>query len=119
MLKYQYIFIPIFLLFPFITLAQTQRVSAQGLLENVLLFIQGPLTIFLFGLAFLFFVINVLRYFIIGGSNEEGRTKAKSLAIYGIAAFVFLILFYGLVNLLVNTIGLGGTEMPCPDYMCL
>jgi len=90
----------------------------QGLITNIIQFLSGVVVPFLFGIAFLFFVINAIRYFVIGGSNEEGQKKARQLAIYGIAAFVFLIVFYGIVNLLVNSIDLEGTaNMPCPDYI--
>ncbi len=91
--------------------------GVQLLIVNTTQFVLGTLVPFLFGLAFLFFVINVFRYFILGGSNEEGQKKAKALAIYGVAAFVFLIAFYGIVNLLVDSTGLGGEAPSRPDYI--
>lgn len=98
--------------FPAIASAQ----SLQNLLTNIPIFFNNVLIPFLFGIAFLIFVINAVRFFIIEGSNEEGRKKAKALAIYSVAAFVFLIIFSGIVNLLVETTELGGKDAPVSDY---
>lgn len=57
---------------------------------------------FLLAVALLAFVINAARYFIIGGSNEKDREKAKSLTIYSIMAFVLIIVLWGIINMLVN-----------------
>jgi hypothetical protein len=74
---------------------------------------------FLMGLAFLFFVVNAFRFFIVGGANEEGREKAKSLAVYGVLAFVLIIIFWGIVGLLTSSLGLqalGERTEICSDY---
>jgi len=98
--------------FPLITHAQ----SFQSLFTNIIIFIDDVLIPFLFGMAFLFFVINVFRYFILGGSNPEAQDSAKSLALYNVAAFVFLIIFWGIVNMLVSSLGIGSTPIQS-DYM--
>jgi hypothetical protein len=98
--------------FPLVTHAQ----SFQSLFTNIVIFIDRALIPFLFGIAFLFFVINVFRYFILGGSNPEAQDSAKSLALYGVAAFVFLIIFWGIVNMLVSSLGIGSTPVQS-DYM--
>jgi len=116
MLKYQfYLIILLASLLPATTYAE--ETSLQNLLTNGTEFISSVLIPFLFGIAFLFFVINVFQYFIIGGANEEGQKKAKSLVIYSLAAFIFLLIFYGLVNLLVGATGLGDETAPTPDYL--
>jgi hypothetical protein len=97
-------------------IASAQSPSFQLLFTNVVKFIGSTLIPFLFGIAFLMFVINVVRYFVIGGGNEEARENAKNIATYSVAAFVFLVLFWGLVNMLVGSIGLGGVTAPTPDY---
>ena len=91
--------------------------SIQTLLPNIVTFINTVLIPFLFGLAFLIFAYNAVLYFIIGGSNEDGRENAKNLAIYSVAAFVFLIIFWGIVNILSTSVGLEGEKQLCPDYM--
>lgn len=91
--------------------------SLQNLLKNILLFINSTLIPFLFGIAFLIFTINVIRYFVIGGSNDKGRENAKNLAIYSVAAFIFLIVFSGIVYILSTSTGLDKGVQPCPDYI--
>lgn len=62
---------------------------------------------FLLGLAFVFFIVNIIRYFIIESSDLEGRKKAKALAIYGVGAFLLISIFWGLIGFLFEGIGLG------------
>ena len=88
----------------------------QKLFENIPKFISTALIPFLFGMAFLFFVYNVIRYFVIGATNEKDRENAKNLALYSVAAFVFLIIFWGIVNMLNSSLGLQGKIQPCSDY---
>jgi len=105
--------IALFLFLPLVASAQTLQVF----LPSLIFFLSDIVIPFLLGIAFLFFIINVIRFFVAGGSNEEGREKAKSLAIYGIAAFVFIIIFWGIINMLSYSIGLDGYVQPIPDYI--
>ena len=100
---------------PFFASAQT--LSAQGFIAGFLAYVNTYFLPFLFGFAFLFFVINAIRFFVINGSNEDGRKNAKNLAIYGVLAFVVLIVFWGVVNLLASSIGLSTASTPTPDYL--
>jgi succinate dehydrogenase/fumarate reductase cytochrome b subunit len=97
-------------------LSFAQDSSLQILFANIPTFIDGVLIPFLFGLAFLIFVINVIRYFVIEGNNEKGRENAKALAIYSVAAFVFLIIFWGIVNMFTSSSGLDDCTQPMGDY---
>lgn len=98
-------------------LAYAQDANLETLLKGIVGFTNSTLIIFLFGIAFLIFIINVVRYFVINGENEDGRENAKNLAIYSVAAFVFLIIFWGIVNLLSTSSGLEGEKQSCPDYL--
>ena len=94
--------------------------TIQEFIVTISLFIKFILLPFLFGVAFLFFLINIVRYFILGSASEDGRAKAKKSALYGIAAFVFLFTLWGLVTVLVEGIGIEGrnnNESLCPDYL--
>lgn len=102
----------LFLFTPFVASAQ----SVQTILPNLVSFLNSTIVPFLLGIAFLFFVINAIRFFVIGGSNEQDRDKAKSLAIYSMAAFVFIIIFWGLINILSSSIGLDKGTQPKSDY---
>lgn len=90
-------------------------------IANFITFVNNIVIPFLLGIAFLFFVINVFRYFIVGGSSEDGREKAKLTATYSVAAFVLIMLFWGIVSLLTQSLGLGylaQTTPRCFDYQC-
>jgi hypothetical protein len=113
-----YILAALLITAPGIALAQTG--SVQALLGGLGDFINSILIPLLLGIAFLFFVINAVRFFVIGGSSDEGQERAKNLALYGIATFVFILSFWGIVNVLAGGIGISGTD-PCtsnlyPDY---
>lgn len=101
------------LLLPRLSHAQT----FQAFLNNFVIFVSNTLIPFLIVIAFLFFVYNAIRYFVFEGSNEDGQEKAKSLALYGVFAFVLIIIFWGIVNLLASSIGLDGENAPASDYV--
>ena len=71
---------------------------------------------FLLGIAFFFFVWNAFRFFILGGTSEEGQKKAKTLALWGILAFVFILSIWGLTNVAIDAFGLKSNQPICPDY---
>ena len=91
--------------------------SLQGYLILIMQFINYTLLPIIFSIALLFFLVNAARYFIIEGADSEGREKAKKLALYGIGAFVFLVSIWGIVNMLVNGLGIGNGDVLCPDYL--
>jgi hypothetical protein len=90
----------------------------QTFLDNILTFMNGTLVPFLLAVAGFVFVWNAFRFFILGGSNEESQSKAKSLATWGIGAFVIILSLWGIVNLFVEGFGFGSPEPLTPDYMC-
>lgn len=101
---------------PGVTLAAN---DVQGFLLDSLSFLNSTVVPFLFALAFLFFVVNVARYFIIGGDKEDERKKARLLALWGIVAFVIMVSIWGIVNLVVDGLGIDfqAQQPPCPDYL--
>ena len=102
------------LLLPFVTFAADP--SLQKLLTNIPVLINDVLVPFLFGITFLIFVYNVFRYFIAGAENKNIKEDAKNIALYSVAAFVFLIIFYGIVEMFVDSSGLQNETQPCSDY---
>jgi len=116
MLKYA-LFIIIF--FPVFAIAQTGSTgSLQLLLIGIGGFLNNIVIPFILAIAFIVFVVNVVRFFIIGGASEEGQKNAKNLAIYGIGAFVFILSFWGLVNMVVSGVGLAKDPCyPVSDYV--
>jgi len=107
-----YIFVAALAVAP--TFAHAQ--GLQGFLTNLTLFVSGTLIPFLFGMAFLVFVINAVRFFVLQSSNEDGREKARKLVTYSVLAFVFLVVFWGIINLLASSLNLDGCTAPMNDY---
>lgn len=87
---------------PLVAAAQTFQVF----LVNLATFASDIFIPFLIGIAFFIFAFNAVRYFVIGGSNQESQEKAKSLALYGVLAFVLFVVFWGIINMLTSSIGL-------------
>lgn len=91
--------------------------SLQEFIIGVSTFINNVLLPFLFALALLFFIYNAFRFFIFESDDTDGREKAKRMALYGILAFVFLVSIWGIVNMLVNGLGIGGNRALNSDYI--
>lgn len=67
----------------------------------------------IFAIAFLVFIWGVYRYFIAGAAQEEKREEGKKFVMWGIIGFVIMISVWGIVNLLVNTLGFDKENRPC------
>jgi hypothetical protein len=78
------------------------------LLANIVSFTNGVLIPFILGIGFLVFVWGMFRYFIVGGANDDAKEQGKSLMVYATLGFVFIIIFWGIVNLLASSTGLEG-----------
>lgn len=65
------------------------------------------------GLAILFFLYGVLAY-VTAGDSEEKRKKGRDRMIYGIIGIFVMVSVWGLVNILINTFGLGGLNSSIP-----
>jgi succinate dehydrogenase/fumarate reductase cytochrome b subunit len=98
---------------PVVASAQT----IQSLLFSFTTFVGNTLVPFVFGLAFLFFLVNAVRYFIIEAANEDGRKKARQLAIWGILAFIIMLSIWSIVGFIMSDLGLFRPGPVCPDYM--
>jgi hypothetical protein len=90
----------------------------QDVLPALLGFFDDYLIPFLLGIAFLIFVWNAIKFFVIGGTTDEGKENAKSLALYSIAAFVFILSFWGIVNIFTDGLGFDNCSNDVvPDYL--
>jgi hypothetical protein len=87
----------------------------QTFVENLTSFIAGVAIPFLMSLAFLAFVWGMFQFFIAGGADEEKREKGKSLMIYATLGFVMIVLLYGIVNFIDDSLGLDKTTIVVPD----
>ena len=97
---------------PAITFAQ----NLQGMASTTLEFIDGTVIPSCLGLdsCSLWSMLSVLVF---GSTEQDGREKAKQLAIYSVIGFVVIVVFWGIINLLTSSIGLDCTEQPAADYI--
>jgi len=104
-------------LVPFLVAAQglAKGDSSGGLfgdlLRTIIEFSNNVLIPFIIGIGFLVFVWGMFQYFIAGGANDESKEKGKSLMIYAIVGFLLIIVFWGIINLLASSTGLGGDTL--------
>lgn len=76
-----------------------------GFITLILMFIDRFLVPLIFAIAFVVFLWGIYEYFILGGADEEKRKEGRKLALTGIIGFVIMIAVWGLVGLLVNSLG--------------
>lgn len=76
-----------------------------GFIALILMFIDRFLVPLIFAIAFVVFLWGIYQYFILGGANEEKRKEGQKLAFAGIIGFVIMIAVWGIVGLLVNSLG--------------
>tara|TARA_B100000508_G_scaffold20642_1_gene14065 strand:- start:644 stop:1000 length:357 start_codon:yes stop_codon:yes gene_type:complete len=112
-MKYLRYFPLLLVFFPFLAHAQ----SVQQFFLGLITFVNSTVIPFLIGITFVIFVYNVIRYFVIGGANQESQEKARMFATYSVMALVFIIAFWGIINMLSDTLGLGGVAQTPSDYV--
>jgi len=118
MKKTYYTFVSASLLLPSLVSAQladnTTGDAGQfsELLSNILAFTNTVLIPFIIGIGFLVFVFGMFQYFIAGGANDEKKEQGRSLMIYATLGFVLIIIFWGAVNLIASSTGLGSSPAP-------
>ena len=61
---------------------------------------------FIFTLAFLVFIWGVVNYFFIHGDDEKKRVEGRQFVLWGILGMVVLFSVWGLVNMLLSTLGI-------------
>lgn len=92
---------------PVLALAQTQTLEGVGAI--VLTIIQSYVVPIIFAVAFVIFLLGVIKY-ISSGGDEGKRTEARNMIIYGIIALFVMSAVWGLVRLLSNTFRVGTGE---------
>lgn len=81
-------------------------------LIQILDFINGYVVPLVFALAFIFFLFGVFRYFF-AGTNDEKRKEGRTFILWGVIALAIMIAVWGLVNLVVNSLGFNNQSRPC------
>ena len=81
-------------------------------LRSLTEFVDSTLIPFIFALAFLFFLWGVFQYFIAGGANTEQRETGRKFVLWSIIAFVVMLSFWGIINLVQRSLGFGAEARP-------
>ena len=93
--------------------APGQSIDKLGaFLLQFIVFIDNYLVPLLFAIAFIVFIFGIFQYFILGGADEEKRTKGRSFMLWGIIGFFVMMSIWGILNLLVGSFGFGSDTRP-------
>lgn len=85
----------------------------QELIVKFIMFINDSAVPLIFALAFIFFLFGVFRYLIAGAANEEKRQEGVKFVAWGIVAFAIMVSVWGLVRVVVNSLGFDNKAIPC------
>lgn len=80
-------------------------------ISTVIEFINSILIPLALAVAFIYLVYGIVKYFVIGGDNDDSKSAGKQMIIYSLVGFVIIFSFYGLVNLFTDFVGFGGDEL--------
>lgn len=78
--------------------------SMQSLINSINDVLINPLIIFVFALALVFFLYGVLKY-LLNPDSEEVRKTSRSHMLWGVIGMVIMVSVFGIMNLILNTIG--------------
>lgn len=84
----------------------THAASFKDLTEDIVDFVNVSIIPLFYTLAFLLFIIGMVRFFFLGG--EEGRQKGRQFMLWGIIGFVVMFSVWGIVRILLTTFGVSG-----------
>jgi len=118
------IYSSILFLTPFLTVSAQQSSGLAGgdssggqvglYVNSIITFINDILFPLALALAFIFLVWGIVKYFVIGGDSDDGKSKGKQLIIYALVGFVVIFSFYGLIRLIQNGLGFNDTKITTP-----
>jgi hypothetical protein len=104
---------------PFVASAQTQSTGLIGNLFSFALNIINDYVVpLIFAVAFVIFLFRVYQLFIQGGSNEESVQNGRKFVMWSMVGFFLMFSVWGLINLLINTLGFDSSSMPAiPTFL--
>lgn len=103
----------------FVFAQSANKTTAQGLIVTFSRFLTNIIFPFLVSVAFLYFIYNVAKFFIFKGAEDKARADGKRNAIWGIAAFVFIVSIWAIVDLFISGFNLTRDRSLCADYFAL
>jgi hypothetical protein len=78
-----------------------------GVASTILYLINAVAVPLLFAVAFIVFLYGVAKTYIFSQGNEDAVKEGHRLILWGVIGFAVMISLWGLVNVVVNTFGLG------------
>jgi uncharacterized membrane protein YidH (DUF202 family) len=81
------------------------------LLQNTVVVIVNPLIQVLFAVALVSFIYGIFE-FVRGADQPEVRTKGQQHMLWGIIGLFIMISVFTIIRILLNTIGVTGSEVP-------
>lgn len=81
---------------------------------TILGIINGVLVPVLFAVSFIVFLYGVAKAYIFSNGDEGAVETGHKIILWGLIGFAAMISVWGLVNVAVNTFGLGGFVAPPP-----
>lgn len=102
---------------PLVVAAQTGiNVGAITPYSNGIMYVINVILVpILMAIAFIVFLWGVYKYFIYEAENESEKAEGRKFAMWGVIGFVIILSLWGIVNLLMGTLGLSvGSAPPFP-----
>ena len=95
---------------PLVSLAAINNISDVG--SFIINTINNVIVPVLFAVAFIVFLWGAFTTFILGAGSEDAKDKGKSLMLYSLIGFFVMVSIWGVVNILVGTVGFGNNTGP-------
>ena len=93
--------------------AEINTSELTSFVESILGAIDSVVIPAIFAIAFLVFIWGIFRYFIAGAAQEEKREEGKKFLMWGLIGFVVMFSLWGIVRILVDTLGFDNATRPC------
>jgi len=81
---------------------QTSGQTFASLTNEIVSFTDASLIPLLFALAFIFFLVGMVRFFF--SQSDENREKGRQFAVWGLVGLIALFCIWGVVNLFVSAL---------------
>jgi len=95
----------------------TSLTQLGNFLQSFITFFDDYLVPLIFAIAFIVFLWGVYRYLILGAANEEKRKEGQQFVMWGLIGFFIMVSVWGILNLLVNSLGFGhGIRPDLPTF---
>ncbi len=98
---------------PALAFAQQPTDNLSQLIGLVIAYINKAVYLIM-ALAMVVFVWNIYKYFIAGSDNKDSKKEAGLYVMWSIIGFFVIISFWGLVNILTNTLRLRSRQPDLP-----